>query len=660
MISSQFQAIANHLWQSTLFVCFIGVLALVLRRNQARVRYSLWLAASLKFLVPFSMLIALGSQFGRQSQEDIPSSITLAVDYAEPFAFAPIVQSADVALNPRPTVDWMPTVVWAIWAGGTLLVLCRRLIRLRLVRDALRGASLVDLPGGLRGVSSPAILEPGVFGISRPILMLPAGIEDHLTQPQLEAVLAHELAHVRRRDNLTALLHMTVETLFWFHPLIWWIGARLMDERERACDEEVLRSGRDPHVYAEGILRICELYLESPVAFVAGVSGANLKNRIEAIMSGRIAPGLNFARKAVLSIAGIAAIAAPIAIGAAQAPPIRTQATAQATVGQQQLAHAAQLVQAPQSAAPAPQEIVKPTTPADRAAGVAGRSPSVPKAAEQKKLAFEAASIRLAAPDAVRNQVMQTSPNRLQIPSMTLTALIYAAYGDGGLNTSMRVTGGPDWINKTAFSVEGVASGPATPRQLRLMLQPLLEERFALKIRSLTETGVDVLALVVDRSDGTLGPKVKKWDGACPRVMPALYLQAPRRPLQRIEEKFVVGQASEADDPAVPYCPTGYGPGGIRVDGATMLTVAGMLSLPPARALLGTITQDHTGLTDRYTLELDYLFTPSPAAAPAALPEFAGPSLSTAVREQWGLRLAPSKGQLKVIVVESAQPPTDN
>ena len=278
------------------------------------------------------------------------------------------------------------------------------------------------------------------------------------------------------------------------------------------------------------------------------------------------------------------------------------------------------------------------------------------------RLALEAATIKLAAPDAERNRVMPTSPNRLYIPSMTLTALIYAAYGDGGFNTSMRVTGGPDWINRTAFSVEGVASGPATPRQLRLMLQTLLAERFALKIRSLTQTADipmdDVLALVVDRSDGTLGPKVKKWDGTCPPVMPVLYLQAPRRPLQRLEDKFVVGPASEAEDPGVPYCPTGYRAGGIRVDGATMLTVAEMLSLPPARALLGTITQDRTGLTERYTMELDYPFVPP--AAPAAPPEFAGPSLSTAVQEQWGLRLAPSKGPLKVIVVESAQRPAAN
>jgi len=280
------------------------------------------------------------------------------------------------------------------------------------------------------------------------------------------------------------------------------------------------------------------------------------------------------------------------------------------------------------------------------------------------RLAFEAATIKLATPDAVRNLVMPASPNRLTIPSMTLRALIYAAYGDGGFNTSMRVTGGPDWTNATAFAVDGVASGPAPPRQLRLMLRTLLEDRFALKIRSLGQAADtpmdDVLALVVDRSDGTLGPKVKQWDGTCPPVMPVLFFQAPRRPLQKVEDKFVVGAALAADDPAVPYCPTGYRAGGMRVDGATMFTVAEMLSLPPARALLGTITQDRTGLTGRYTMELDYLFAPSAPAVPAALPEFAGPSLSTAVQEQWGLRLVPGKGQLKVIVVESAQPPIGN
>jgi uncharacterized protein (TIGR03435 family) len=266
--------------------------------------------------------------------------------------------------------------------------------------------------------------------------------------------------------------------------------------------------------------------------------------------------------------------------------------------------------------------------------------------------AFEAATIKLAAPDAVPNSMRPTGPNRLSIPSMTLSWLIYTAYGDGGFNTSMRVTGGPDWINKTAFAVEGVASERATPGQLRRMLQTLLEDRFALKVRSEVTSG-NMLTLVVGRSDGTLGPKVQKWSGVCPKVMPILYFQAPRRSLQS-------GPPSEADDPAVAECPTGYRAGGISLDGVTMFTVAEVLSLPPSRALLGTIVADQTGLKGRYTLELDYPFPLQAAANPAAPADFGLPSLVTAVQEQWGLRVVPGKGPFRLVVVESAQLPSEN
>ena len=112
--------------------------------------------------------------------------------------------------------------------------------------------------------SSPGLLEPGVVGLFRPILLLPAGIAERLQPPQLEAVLAHELCHVRRRDNLTSAIHMIVEAVFWFHPLVWWIGARLVEERERACDEAVLSLAMQPHDYAEGILNVCKSYWNRP------------------------------------------------------------------------------------------------------------------------------------------------------------------------------------------------------------------------------------------------------------------------------------------------------------------------------------------------------------------------------------------------------------
>ena len=108
-------------------------------------------------------------------------------------------------------------------------------------------------------MSAPDLIEPGIVGVLRPVLLLPEGIAEQLNQTQLDAILAHEFCHVRRKDNLTATIHMAVQAIFWFHPLTWWIGARLVDERERACDEEVLRRGCKPNVYAESILAICRV-----------------------------------------------------------------------------------------------------------------------------------------------------------------------------------------------------------------------------------------------------------------------------------------------------------------------------------------------------------------------------------------------------------------
>jgi len=179
-------------------------------------------------------------------------------------------------------------------------------------------------------MASPALLEPGIFGIFRPVLLLPEGIADRLTPEQLQSILAHELCHVKRRDNLAAAMHMLVEAAFWFHPLVWWIGARMVEERERACDEEVLRSGKEPEVYAEGILKVCRFYIESPIECVAGVTGSDLKRRIEEIMTRGIALELDLGRKLLLAIAGLVTIAGPVAVGVLNAPPMRAQTQAEA------------------------------------------------------------------------------------------------------------------------------------------------------------------------------------------------------------------------------------------------------------------------------------------------------------------------------------------
>src|ERR1700744_4438335 len=170
-------------------------------------------------------------------------------------------------------------------------------------------------------LASPSLMEPGLVGFLRPVLVVPETLPERLTRPEIDAILAHEISHFRRRDNLTAAIHMLVEALFWFHPLVWWIGARLIEEREQACDEAVVRAGHDRAAYARSLVESARLFLQSPLDCVAGASGSNLKMRVEAIMTAPATSPLSPLKKGLLLAAGGCAFATPGPAGGASLPP---------------------------------------------------------------------------------------------------------------------------------------------------------------------------------------------------------------------------------------------------------------------------------------------------------------------------------------------------
>jgi TonB family protein len=153
------------------------------------------------------------------------------------------------------------------------------------------------------------------------VLLWPDGMSARLGDAHLESILAHEVRHVRRHDNLAAAIHMLVEAIFWFYPLVWWLGSRLLLERERACDEEVLGSGGDRQIYAESILKVCQFCVASPLACLSGVAGGDLKKRMVYIMTERIPHKLDFSKKLLLGAVGFSALAVPIAFGLMTAAP---------------------------------------------------------------------------------------------------------------------------------------------------------------------------------------------------------------------------------------------------------------------------------------------------------------------------------------------------
>ena len=310
-------------------------------------------------------------------------------------------------------------------------------------------------------MTSPGSREPGVFGIRKPILLLPDGILNRLTPEQLQSILTHELCHVRRRDNLTAAIHMIVESIFWFHPLIWWIGARLVEERERACDEEVVRLGNEPGVYAQGILNVCKFYLQSPLACASGVTGADLRKRIEAIAANRIAPRLTAARKMLLAAAGLAAIGAPVFIGLWRAP--------------------------------------------------AGNAQS------QEKLVFEVASIKRMDPSALGGGPRPLAPGvtpgggiRSQVPIFNVICWAYRIDG-------AQLSGGPSWVRSDRYDIQAKPEkfeepeDPTTPiseqraNRVRERVKALLAERFQMAVRTETKEA-EVFVLSVAKGGHKLTP----------------------------------------------------------------------------------------------------------------------------------------------------------
>ena len=312
------EPLIDHLWQSTLCALAAALLTLAFRKNGAKVRFLIWLAASVKFLIPFSVFVWLGEYLRWETAPSLPSDSGFSIlmgQIAQPAAV--VTSNFAGTASGSATFQWgwnAWTILLSIWLLGSLALLCFRLFQWLWLSAIVKTSSPLDIDASIPVRETTSTLEPGIFGIFSPTLLMPAGIASHLAPAQLDAILAHELCHWRRRDNLTAAIHMLVEVLFWFHPLVWWLGGRLVVERERACDESVIQSGSDRQTYAEGILKVCQHYVEPPLC-AAGVSGGLLRKRIEDIMTNPILSKLPIAKRCLLSSAALIAIAAPIALG---------------------------------------------------------------------------------------------------------------------------------------------------------------------------------------------------------------------------------------------------------------------------------------------------------------------------------------------------------
>ncbi len=333
-------ALANHLWQTTLLALLVWLALWPLKQAPAHTRYAVWLLVFAKLLLPSTMLLfalqrgelAFGQLLKGAELPETGSTIIFQAaqplgEIAAPFHY---VEFADG--EAATTHNEFYCLITGVWLLGAILLLAIWLVRRRRLAEALRTEQVLkagrefELLQGLcerlginREVSlklSSGLAEPGVWRVWRPEIVLPVGMTERLSAAELEAVLLHELVHIRHWDNLLAMLQMFVCCLFWFHPLVWLIDRRLLAERELVCDEEVVCQVGGVQTYATSLWKVAQFGLGWPVAGVSRATGSNLKRRIEHMLKTNYPQRLGLPQRLLAGLTVLTLVALSFALGA--------------------------------------------------------------------------------------------------------------------------------------------------------------------------------------------------------------------------------------------------------------------------------------------------------------------------------------------------------
>jgi beta-lactamase regulating signal transducer with metallopeptidase domain len=316
-------ALVHSLWQGALVAGLYACFAALVPRRAAGVRYAGGVAALLLLLLLPLLTAGLSARASRGlfaggsvRPEGVWADSTHAFARApragnEPAARAPngSASSSSVPAS-APWHAWaeerltalLPWLVCA-WLSGVLLLASRMvgawLLVLRLKRSAspvpecfkellARVSGRLRVHRAVRLCRSALVEVPTVIGHLRPVILVPAGALFGLTPAQLEAVLAHELAHVRRYDYAVNLLQTAVETLLFYHPAAWWLSRRVRAEREHACDDAAVEAtGGDALTYARALAALEQLRADAspPAALALAANGGSLMQRIQRLVN---------------------------------------------------------------------------------------------------------------------------------------------------------------------------------------------------------------------------------------------------------------------------------------------------------------------------------------------------------------------------------------
>ena len=341
-------ALLHFIWQGTLIAAIAAIALRTLRDSAADVRY---VVAAVALSLMATMPVVTGVQAWRALTAERVGAVDAAPQPSGSEVAAPqtpaasrvtmpftLTGSGAVSSRPGAVERWLPLFVIA-WMGGVLLLALRLAggwiwIRRMTSREAIvpepaleamvrRLARSLHISRTVRLLLSSGVEVPTVIGWLKPTVLLPLSALSGLSPLQIEAILAHELAHVRRHDYLVNLLQTLLETLLFYHPAVWWLSRRIRAEREHCCDDLAVSLCGDPVTYARALADLEELRALNG-RLVLAATGGPLLDRIRRLLS---APATHAGRgPAWLAASAAVVLMLGIVVSAAGRQPLSAQA----------------------------------------------------------------------------------------------------------------------------------------------------------------------------------------------------------------------------------------------------------------------------------------------------------------------------------------------
>jgi GWxTD domain-containing protein len=338
-------SLLHFVWEGAIVAGLLAVALRLLRGRSAQVRYGVACGALvLMTVLPLATFAYLSMTFHSVDRAIANSAVQGGAVMGLAGGFGGTADSwlGRMAASLDRALPW----ILAAWCAGVMLFLGRLNVGLivarRMTRLATQAVSLevqmvfqnlkdrVGVTRAVRLANSALVQVPTVIGWLRPVVLIPVGCLTGLSPVQVEAIFAHELAHIRRHDYLVSVLQSFVEAVLFYHPAVWWVSKQVRREREDCCDDLAVRVSGDSLAYAKA-LSLLEEYRSSYPVVSLGANGGALVMRIRRLLGYEEAPA--FSQLAGMTL--LAVMVVMLALGIGTFARAQTSADKQTAVGQE-------------------------------------------------------------------------------------------------------------------------------------------------------------------------------------------------------------------------------------------------------------------------------------------------------------------------------------